>query len=122
MARDCEQHGDLTCRFESSVAEVALNASRATTIFRVVQEALTNVRRHAAASRVIVSLHREPDWLVVAVRDDGRGIGTEAAEGASSLGLLGMRERAALIGGTIEVRGTAGAGTVLTLRVPDPPA
>jgi two-component system sensor histidine kinase UhpB len=119
LARDCAQHGNISCHFDSSVEDVSLDAQRATTIFRVVQEALTNVQRHAAATTVTVSVHRDGGALVVTVADDGRGIPAEAAEGTISLGLLGMRARAALIGGTIEVRGTPGAGTVLTLRVPE---
>lgn len=95
-----------------------LGRERATAVFRICQEALTNVMRHAEATRVDVKMSDEAGHFVLTVSDNGRGI-TEAEKRAShSLGLLGMRERAHLLGGEITIEGTEGRGTVVTVRVP----
>jgi signal transduction histidine kinase len=91
-----------------------------TTAYRIVQEALTNVVRHSAASRAVVTVTRDGDDLVAVVSDDGIGMADAAASGG---GIRGMRERAALIGGTIDLSPGARGGTVLTARLPwDGPA
>ena len=84
---------------------------------RVVQEAITNARRHSGASRVSVTLKIEGEDLVAEVSDDGQGIGPDTKPG---VGLSGMRERAAIIGGTLTIDSEAGRGTRVNLRVPDP--
>lgn len=83
-------------------------------VFRVAQEALTNVARHAGADTVHLSLARRGDWLVLIVSDDGHGI----PAGADGTGLQGMRERAALVGGHVTVSRRDGGGTVVALEVP----
>lgn len=109
-------------RVVTDVAADGLNPSRetATAVFRVLQEALTNVYRHANARRVHVALHRDGARLVLEVTDDGRGIRADQAVGRQALGLLGMRERARRLGGHLAVRGRAGHGTAVTLNVPAP--
>jgi signal transduction histidine kinase len=82
---------------------------------RVVQEALTNARRHSGAKTVRVSLRAEGDDLVAEVADDGRGYGPGVAPG---IGLVSMRERATVLGGELEVDSTAGEGTIVRLRIP----
>ncbi len=89
-----------------------------TAVFRCLQEALTNVERHAGANAVRVSLAADRDLLVLEVQDDGRGIRPEEIRGPASLGLLGMRERAAAFGGEVLVRGEPGKGTLLRVEVP----
>lgn len=91
-------------------------------IFRIVQEALTNVIRHAAARRVEVGLWVEEGGVLVLVRDDGSGISPEAVTSYESLGLMGMRERARSLGGHLEIRGKEGEGTTLTAVLPRVPA
>jgi two-component system sensor histidine kinase UhpB len=83
-------------------------------VYRVVQESLSNVARHAGAGHVRVALAREHGGIVARVEDDGRGIG-ERREGGT--GLTGMRERAALAGGVLAVRGGARGGTTVELRL-----
>jgi len=95
-------------------ADVALSA------FRVLQEALTNVVRHANATNVAVTLVREYQWLVLSVYDNGRGFQVEALATASGYGIEGMRERARLVNGTIEIRSVPEQGTRVILRVPVP--
>lgn len=86
-------------------------------LLRIIQEALTNARRHSGARHVLVSLWGEERELVAEVSDDGRGLGPDAAPG---VGLRSMRERAAALGGELEVRGEPGSGTTVRVRVPRP--
>jgi signal transduction histidine kinase len=95
----------------------ALPAPAATHVFRIVQEAMTNVARHAGATRVDVSLIEVDRVLHVEIQDDGRGITDAEQHSVTSLGMLGMRERARLLGGRLTVTGAAGRGTVVTLEV-----
>jgi signal transduction histidine kinase len=93
-----------------------------TAVFRIVQEAFTNVGKHAAAGRVGLILKLRGDDLVVIDEDDGVGFDPEqvvaAAQAAGRLGMRGMRERAALVGGDLEVESTPGGGTTVFVRIP----
>jgi glucose-6-phosphate-specific signal transduction histidine kinase len=91
-----------------------------TMLYRITQEALTNVTRHANAKRVSVLLERRPDLVSLIVEDDGSGFDASipASVAQGKLGLLGMRERVTLAGGTLEIESTPGAGTTLFVRVP----
>ncbi|GEP10097.1 hypothetical protein MGN01_19420 [Methylobacterium gnaphalii] len=88
-----------------------------TAAFRIVQEALTNVLRHGAATHAEVNARNEGDALVIAVSDDGCGI-DRATSGKGRLGLAGMRERARLLGGSVAIDGKVGAGTTVRVRLP----
>jgi two-component system sensor histidine kinase UhpB len=90
--------------------------SLSTALFRIFQEMMTNVARHSEATSVVVSLMQDAENLLLRVSDNGRGI-TEC-ERRDALGLLGMQERAWMFGGEVEIRGTAGKGTDVTLKVP----
>ena len=94
----------------------------ATSCFRVAQEALTNIARHASAKNVWLTLHRTSPGLELAVRDDGAGFDVEAARARASrggsVGLVGMQERASLAGGSLEIRSRPGTGTEIRLRFP----
>jgi two-component system nitrate/nitrite sensor histidine kinase NarX len=87
---------------------------------RVAQEAIHNVKKHAEASQMWVQLEYGPETVALEVRDDGRGGALERTTGASQghFGLTGMRERAAAIGGTLEVGSARGEGTTIRLSVP----
>lgn len=108
----------LECVFVSEAEEDSMDKDLAVALFRIAQEALTNVARHAGAGRVDVRLDSGPEGTTLEVRDDGRGIRSEEIEGKESLGLLGMRERANIFGGEVEVRGLRGEGTSLVVRIP----
>jgi PAS domain S-box-containing protein len=97
---------------------ISLDEERRTAVFRIFQEALTNVARHAGAQQVEVGLARENGHLVLRVADDGRGIDPKAVDDPHSLGLLGMRERATLLGGEVRIEGERGHGTTVTVRIP----
>jgi signal transduction histidine kinase len=88
-----------------------------TAFYRIVQESLTNVARHAGASRVDVTLRRSGSSAVLLVEDDGSGFDPEAATSAS-LGLVGMRERVGLLGGRFSIESTPGQGTTVGVEVP----
>jgi signal transduction histidine kinase len=98
--------------------EISSDRDRSTAIFRIFQETLTNVARHAQATRVDVRLEKGATELILEVRDDGKGIEAGKIQDSKSLGLLGMRERALILGGTLEVRGRKGEGTTLRVRIP----
>lgn len=112
---DVEVVGDLS----GGVGRERLPESVETVVYRTVQEALTNVARHASgATLVSVTLQRRDGWLLVTVEDNGQGFDVEAATHSGRLGVLGMRERAEQVGGTLEVESVANKGTTLFLRVP----
>jgi signal transduction histidine kinase len=116
------RHGERTgvcANFRATPADLRAPAEIETAIFRIVQEALTNVARHARASHVEVTLAVQDDALVLAVQDDG--VGFDVGERLStSLGLVGMSERAMLAGGKLEVESAPRAGTTLCARIPLP--
>jgi two-component system NarL family sensor kinase len=87
-------------------------------LFRIAQEALTNVRKHAHAHEVTVGLKRRGGTLSLSIADDGRGFAVRGRRPLASHGLIGMRERARLLGGRLEVRSGAGKGTRVVARVP----
>ncbi len=111
----------LECTLVSEAEDDSMDKDLAVALFRIAQEALTNVARHADAARVEVRLEGGPEGLTLEVRDDGRGISAEEIEGQRSLGLLGIRERAGIYGGVVEVSGRRGQGTSLTVRIPPRP-
>jgi len=118
QAETFARHAGLRCRFTAPKDVVELDAGRATSVFRVFQEILTNVARHAAASRVDVSVQQQNAELTLTVRDNGRGFSSDRAVSSRAFGLLGMRERARLLGGSIEVSSTPRRGTTVSLTVP----
>ena len=87
-------------------------------MFRIAQEALTNVTRHAAATTVRVHLAITEKAIALDVDDDGAGIDERKLARADSLGIIGMHERALAIGGTLTIHGVPGAGTTVSLHVP----
>jgi signal transduction histidine kinase len=119
QAQEFEKRTGVLCATEVTLGSEP-RRELSTTLFRAVQEALTNVARHANAERVDVSLWEDAGSLVLAVRDDGRGIRAEEIHDPRSLGLLGMRERARRAGGnvTFENARPDGRGTVVSFRVP----
>jgi signal transduction histidine kinase len=95
-----------------------LDSTIETTVYRVVQEALQNIRRHARATAVSVILERKPHEVGVIIEDDGAGFDPLRRQKTERLGLIGMRERAGMVGGTLRVESAAGRGTTVFLRVP----
>jgi PAS domain S-box-containing protein len=99
--------------------EYPLEANRATGLYRIAQEVLTNVVRHAGATRVDLRFTAGEGWISLEIEDNGRGISREEIEDTASIGLVGVRERAVAMGGDVVISGRPGAGTCVTVRVPE---
>ncbi|MDB6167441.1 MAG: domain S-box-containing protein [Verrucomicrobia bacterium] len=95
-----------------------LSDAQGTAVFRILQEALTNVVRHASATQVEVSLQAGADRVALKVHDNGRGITAAELNDHGAIGLLGMRERAQLVGGDVTITGETGEGTQVLVRIP----
>ncbi len=118
QALQFETRTGIAVEYECHLEKVDLNSEQSTAVFRILQEALTNVLRHAQATEVTVTLKQESGEFFLAIKDNGRGITENEKSDAHSLGLLGMRERAHLIGAQIDITGIAGKGTLVTMRIP----
>ncbi len=118
QAREFQSRTGLKCVVDLPRRDVPFDADRSAAVFRIFQEILTNVTRHAQARRVRIALEASPERLVLTVSDDGKGISKKALKDPASLGLLGMRERALAFGGTVEIRGKRGQGTTVTVAAP----
>ena len=108
----------IRCRLAAPAEEPAIPKDMATALFRIVQEALTNITRHAAARSVDIELRPKERGLSLRVADDGCGISPEQADDPSSFGLIGIRERVLHLGGRLEIRGRPGKGTTLVVELP----
>jgi PAS domain S-box-containing protein len=108
----------LRCHVRADKEVTALSAEQQTALFRIFQEALTNVVRHARASAVHVTLAERRGEFELRIRDNGCGVTDAQLADPHAIGLLGMRERAALVGGTFVIAGRRGKGTSITVRVP----
>jgi PAS domain S-box-containing protein len=118
QAREFERTTGITARLEIQATYPELDDVCATMTFRILQETLTNVVRHARASRVNISLRVSAEALTLEVRDNGRGITESEMASPRSLGLIGSRERALVCGGELVIRGVRKQGTTVMLRIP----
>ena len=118
QAQEFEKRTGITVRLELSSAHPSVDDARATTVFRILQESLTNVARHAHASHVHISLALGPGAVTLQVADDGRGISEAERTAVRSLGLVGIRERAIACGGECTIEGRPGQGTRVMVRIP----
>lgn len=118
QANEFQTRTGIEVQVTSSLQEQQFDADLNTAFFRIFQETLTNIIRHAHATRVEVNSAAEGDTIVLTVRDNGRGITPAEIHDRRSIGLLGMEERAGLLGGTVEITGAPGEGTQVTVRIP----
>ncbi len=118
QTRDFEKRTGIRCTWSVPSVPLPIGPDQATAVFRIYQEILTNVARHAQASQVRIQLDVSSHWLTLEVCDNGRGISEGTVFTNSSLGLLGMRERAAQWGGDISILGAEGKGTTVKVRLP----
>jgi len=118
LAQEFQRRTGVSCEFITPEEDLVLDQERTTALFRISQEALTNVTRYANAHSVQILLERDGPQLLLRISDDGRGIADADQRSTHSFGLLGMRERAHLLGGTFEISGQPGHGTTLTVRIP----
>ena len=117
LTTDFENRSNITCVFEHHNVP-ALNETVSTAAYRICQEAMTNVARYAKAVRVSVVLREEENTLSLSVRDDGKGFDTSSLSEFEGIGIAGMRERAKLAGGTLEVMSEKGKGCHVLFKVP----
>lgn len=118
QAEQFEARTGIECRCDCALQGDGLGEREATAVFRIFQEALTNILRHAQATRVNIAMKEEGGAFVLSVADNGRGITDAEKLSRSALGILSMQERAHLIGGEVEISGEKGVGTILQVRVP----
>ncbi len=116
--QDFQKRTGIKCEFVSELKDTRLSQDRATAAFRIFQETLTNIARHAHATRVNIRLAVSRGKLILDVQDNGKGVRARDLSGAKSLGLLGMRERAMMLDGEVTIVGRRGKGTTVGLRIP----
>jgi PAS domain S-box-containing protein len=117
-AREFQNHPGIQCSLNLPRAELAAYPERDIAVLRIFQETLTNIARHAQATQVRVRLTEKKGTLTLEVRDNGRGISPAQISDVRSLGILGMRERAALLGGDLDIQGVPRKGTTVSVRIP----
>jgi PAS domain S-box-containing protein len=118
QAKDFQKRSGILCALTLPGEDPHLSRDQATAIFRIFQEILTNVTRHSQATKVWVHLGTEHEAIVLEVEDNGVGISPAQLAERRSLGLLGMRERAGAFGGGVEIVGSSGQGTTVTVQMP----
>jgi signal transduction histidine kinase len=121
QANEFQKQTGIECSVSVAIGDTVLNQDLNTAFFRIFQETLTNVIRHARAGKVEVRLFEAAKHFILEVKDNGRGISESEIENTKSIGLIGMRERAALLGGEVQLRGEPGKGTTVSVRIPRPP-
>ena len=117
-AREFKEHTGIPCTFETNMGKAKFDRAESIAIFRIAQAALTNVARHAHASRAMIALMKRNNGLILTVNDNGKGIARKRVVSSNSLGIIGMRERALALDGLLSLRGSTGKGTTLTVRIP----
>jgi PAS domain S-box-containing protein len=118
LAHNFQQRTGVACELVLGAGELDLRDPYATAVFRVLQESLTNVAKHAEATQVEATLERAEGTVILTVRDNGRGFRTSDPRKQGSYGLVGLRERAFLLGGDIRIESEPGRGTYMEMRMP----
>jgi PAS domain S-box-containing protein len=116
--QEFQSHSKIKCKFETSVENIDISSERAIAIFRIFQEALTNIMRHAQASLATVNIYEKDNNIFLNITDNGIGIDTDLKGNKNTFGLLGMQERATIFGGEVIVESSMGKGTSITVRIP----
>ncbi len=122
QAREFQDHTGIRCEIVSGSEDIPLDPDLSATLFRIFQETLTNIAKHAGASLVRVDFSEAEGWLELQVRDDGRGITRDDRLKPKSFGIRGMLERARILGGKVEISGAPGQGTTISVCLPHPDA
>jgi len=118
QADEFQNRTGIQCETISDPEDIALDQALSTAIFRIFQEALTNIARHANATRVEVILKKKSGKVELTVRDDGKGITEKQISDARSFGLIGMRERVHSFRGDLTITGTSNEGTSVKVSIP----
>ena len=118
QANEFQKRTAIRCKLSIEPMDVVFDEIKSTAIFRIFQETLTNITRHAKATRVDVSLYQNDDEVVLKVSDNGIGFSHEQLDNHKSLGLVSIRERAKFLGGSVDIESEQGMGTTVTLKIP----
>lgn len=118
QTREFQNRTEIECRIISLHEDVRISSEKATAVFRIFQELLTNVARHAEATLVEIRMEKQNGDVILEVSDNGRGIKESELSNTKSLGLLGMRERALVFGGQVHIARAEGKGTRVTVSIP----
>jgi len=118
LVQNMSQRTGLACDFSIDDPAIALPPTHSTAVFRIVQEALTNIAKHARGSHAAVAIRRSGEALEITIRDDGVGFPTDDPRKPESFGLLGLRERVSLLRGTASIQSAPGAGTTIVVTLP----
>ena len=118
LAQEFQSHSGIACACYLTANEVSLERERATAVFRIVQESLTNVMRHAHATRVTITFEKAGAYYLLEVKDNGRGVQPADLRKRTSFGVLGMQERAHVFGGSVTLAGEPDRGTTVRVKIP----
>jgi signal transduction histidine kinase len=116
--QEFEKRSGIKVNFQSAIKKIPLPENVGIGIFRIYQESLTNVARHAEASKVNCNIDEENETLMLKITDDGKGFDPDKVAGKKTLGLLGMKERTLMMGGKYEIKSSKGFGTTVLVSVP----
>ncbi len=120
QAEEFKKRTGIACELSVDSQDIILDSERSTAIFRIFQETLTNITRHAQATKVRVSLLKKGKKLELKIKDNGKGITEEKISDPKSLGLMGIQERVYFLGGAIEIKGIQDKGTTISVSIPLP--
>lgn len=118
QAKEFEKRYKIKCYFNYNVKKINLENDKTTAIFRIFQEALTNIARHSNASKVIADLKLSDEKLLLTITDNGKGMAQDKLSNIKSIGLIGMKERGLILGGHVFIESKEGGGTKVSLEVP----
>ena len=118
QSEEFEKRFEIPTLFVSNISHISLSADVATGLFRIFQECLTNINRHAQATQIECNFNLEHDNITLTISDNGKGFKEEDIKHKKTLGLLGMKERVLLINGSYDIKGNAGRGVTVTINVP----
>jgi len=118
LVSEFAEHSGISCELQMSETQLNLDPDQTTMVFRIVQESLTNVARHAQARRVAVTLAQRPGGYALTIQDDGKGFDPGAERDPTSLGLIGLHERAQMLGGRISISSASNAGVRIAVTFP----
>jgi signal transduction histidine kinase len=118
QVEDFKNRAQIQAEFSSTLEDRNLERDLSTALFRILQETLTNIIRHAQATHVKVSLTEDAGFVILTVEDNGKGITEREVFDSKSLGLLGIRERALIYGGEVQINGHKGKGTKVVVKIP----
>ncbi|WP_166437243.1 sensor histidine kinase [Niastella caeni] len=118
QSKEFENRSGIKISFESTISHLPVATSVATSLFRIYQEALTNIGRHAMAKNVYSKMHLENDTIILTIQDDGIGFDMNTLDAKKTLGLLGMKERTLMMAGRFEINSKAGEGTTIVISTP----